>query len=755
MKLFFHLILLISFSFSAVAQFNISGRVMDKQGSGIPFCNVFLKIKNKIITGTVTDSEGFYSLQKIERNEYLLCFSAIGYKDTCININLTTNKEYSCKLTTETYVLENVKVVAKRPIITNEGGKTIVKLNKEILNNIEMTTGVLKYVPGVIKTKEGYKIFGKGVPLILVNGKEASEEEINAIQPQNILKIETFDNNGKYDASVQSVINIITKKQEQFGGQIYNGLRYYFPKLKNDFRIYFTYNKKKFQQSFYYKNDYGKNPWYESSINNLYDSNANIVFTNDFNMSAIDNKNNHYIYYALNYDIDTNQSIGIRLNGNYGNFSTDYDFISHVNNNIYNNSTNKLSKGQDVHGVINYDITTKKNHRLSIIADAYYNNNNKTTVIKQDIATDTLNDNINYTINSLKVDYSLPITKIKTNIFIGGKVFRTINVNYVDNLNQEKLDNRLTENSYAGYIMFSNKLAKKISLQLGLRYELFSREIKNISIDSSFNFKENKLYPAFSINYKLNSFTNLSFNYKKYIDRSAYSYISNQGFYVNPFLYKKSNPYLKPDIINSYSIKASIFNSIQLMAGYKEHNNYTTMFFYNKDSVIIVSYDNTKKQELFLSLSAMAQGKNSYTNIGINASHPFFKYTVLGEEKQINRINFNFSFNNVFSITQTIKTDISLQYSPISQYDLFLYKPTLNLSIGIKKFFFNNKLRLSIYYDYNSTNNYFMQYEQIQFQHKYTRNKNVLLFSLLYRFNFKKWIKNNSGIDSEINRINN
>ncbi len=756
MKLLFHVILLLSFSFSAFAQDSVSGRVAGENDDGIPFCNVFLKLNERIITGTVTDSKGFYTLQNnIENKNYLLCFSTIGYKDTCISINLNKNKEYSCKLTRETYVLGNVKVVAKRPVITNNGNKTIVKLNQETLNNLETATSVFKYIPGVIKTKNGYQVFGKGSPLILLNGKKALESEINAIQPQNILKIETFDNNGKYDASIQSVINIITKKQELFGGQIYNGLRYYFPEFNNDFRIYLTYNHKKFQQSFFYKNNYGKNPWQESSTNNLYDINANLIFTNDFYMNAIDKNNNHYIYYALNYDIDTNQNIGIRLNGNYGNFSTDYDFISHFNNDVYNNKTNELSNTKDIHGVLNYNITTKKNHTLSIIADVYYNNSNKTTIIEQNIVTDTLNNNIIYSIRSFKADYSLPLKKIKTNMLIGGKVFQTINTNYVDNFYHDKLDNQLTENSYAGYIIFSNKSLKKTTIQLGLRNELFTREIKNISTDSTISFNENKLFPNFSISYKLNSFTNLSFNYKKYIDRSAYSYISNQGFYINPFLYKQSNPYLKPDIINSYSVKASFFNSIQFMAGYKDHNNYTTMFFSNKDSIIIVSYDNTKKQELFLSLSAMAQSENSYTNIGINASYPFFKYTVLGEEKQIDRINFNFSLNNIFSITKSIKSDISLQYSPMSQYDLFLYKPILNLSIGVKKFFFNNKLRLSIYYDYNSTNEYFMQYNQIQLQHKYTRNKNVLLFSLLYKFNFKKWINKNSGIDSEINRIKN
>lgn len=745
--------LFIFISISSFSQFTLKGKVFDKNNNSIEFVNIILKDNDIILKGTISDTSGNFIINNINQGSYILCFSSIGYIDTCINIKLDSNIVYMCQLEFKINTIDEIAIVTNRPTIKIEGNKTVININKQILNNLETTENVLKFVPGMIKTKGGYQIFGKDKPLILVNGIPSTEFEINAIQPQNIIKIETFNNTGQYDASIQNVINIITLKKNYFGSQVYNGLRYSSPSFRNNFRLYLTVNKNKIQQSFFYKNSYGCNPWNESSINKIYND-SSILFSNEFILDASNFSNSNYLYYAINYSIDTLQNIGVKLNANYGLYKNNNNFNSYINNETYTNITDENSNNKNIQLSLNYDLQTKKEHFVSIIFDTYFDYSEIMKKINQTISIDTLNNSTNYKINSIVADYSIPVKKINSKFNFGGKLFQTINNNITSNFDYiEK--NQLKEESYASYIAFSNHSFKKFSFEIGIRNEYYKRDINNLSYDSLLKFKENKLFPSFSVAYKLNTNLNFSLNYKKYIDRSAYSYVTNQYTYINPYLYKTSNPLLKPDVINSLFLNIMAYKSIQLSAGYKNHTNYTTMFFSNKDSIIIIGYNNTRKQEIFMSLSTSIQRGKTNTNISLNTTRPFFEYKFLNENKQINTINYSFSVNNIFSITENFASNVSLQYSPQSQFDLFLYKPMFNLSVGVKKFFFHKNLRISLYYNFNLEEEYNMQYNQIELLHKYSRDKNMLLFSLLYKLNFNdKWINNNNGIESELNRIN-
>ncbi len=748
------IILLIFVPISLFSQFSVEGRVVDKNNKAIEFANVILKNSDIIFAGTISDTSGNFIISNISKGSYLLCFSTIGYADTCVNIILDTNIVYSCQLNSKINTLKEIEIVANRPAIAIEGNKTIVTLNKQILDNLETSESVFKYIPGMINTNSGYQIFGKDKPLILINGKQSSAIEINAIQPQNIIKIESFNNTGQYDASVQHVINIITKNHNYIGSQVYNALRFSSPSLRNDFRVYITINKNKFQQSFLYSNEYGYKPWFESSVNKVYND-SNIIFSNEFDLKANDFYKNHNLYYALNFSIDTSQNIGLKLNADYGLFENENNFTSYINNDTLTNITNENKDDKTIHLTINYDLKTKNEHFLSIIYDTYYRNTRGVTKINQTLAIDTLNSSNKYQINSVVVDYSIPLKNINSKFSLGGKLYQTQNENDVNNFDFDE-KNSLNEEVYATYVVFSNQSFSNFNFEMGLRNEYYIRKIINLSEDSSLVFNENKLFPSLSVNYKFNSNFNFSLDYKNYIDRSSYSYITNQNIYINPYLYKIANATLKPDIINSLFLSTAFYNSIQLSAGYKNHTNYTTMFFSNKDSVIVIGYDNTNKKELFVSLSLSAEIGKSSTSLNINATRPFFKYEFLKNEKVIDKVNYSFSINNTFSITKKITSDFSLQYSPSSQFDLFNYMPMLNLSIGLRKYLLNKNLRLSLFYNYNLNEEYTMQFMEIELLHKYSRDKNMFLFSVLYHLNFEdKWINNYNGIESELYRLNN
>ena len=78
---------------------NISGKVLDSISMPVEFANVFISAKSdsaKIVSGTITDSTGYFSLSNISFGEYYLYIQFIGfakYKQSVVlnqeNINIS------------------------------------------------------------------------------------------------------------------------------------------------------------------------------------------------------------------------------------------------------------------------------------------------------------------------------------------------------------------------------------------------------------------------------------------------------------------------------------------------------------------------------------------------------------------------------------------------------------------------------------------------------------------------------------------
>ena len=73
-------LLLLFLSSRALAQ--LSGKVTDARGEGVPFVNVLLlnAVDSSLTKGAITDDAGAYRLENIAAGEYLLRLSAVGFQ---------------------------------------------------------------------------------------------------------------------------------------------------------------------------------------------------------------------------------------------------------------------------------------------------------------------------------------------------------------------------------------------------------------------------------------------------------------------------------------------------------------------------------------------------------------------------------------------------------------------------------------------------------------------------------------------------
>lgn len=86
---------------------------------------------------------------------------------------------------------------------------------------------VLKHIPGLQKKNDAYEVFGKGSPIIYVNGRLLRDlSELDQLKSEDIKNVELITSPGaRYDASVKAVVKITTRpiKGEGFGFDVRSG----------------------------------------------------------------------------------------------------------------------------------------------------------------------------------------------------------------------------------------------------------------------------------------------------------------------------------------------------------------------------------------------------------------------------------------------------------------------------------------------------------------------------------------------------
>ncbi|MDR1897905.1 MAG: TonB-dependent receptor family protein [Prevotellaceae bacterium] len=200
---------------------NISGKVANQNEEPLRQASIVLKsFENDVIGSVKTDANGAFTLLYENNGDYLLEIFCAGYdsvfiqlKNSVGDINLGI-----IKLSEQVVLLDQVVVQATQKN---------VKIDRQIIfpTEVQVKTSSSGYgllnkitLPG-IKTDDMQNtvasIGNAGTVQIRINGIEASQSEIIALNPKNVLRIEFIDAPGvRYGENVGSVINFIVKQPD-------------------------------------------------------------------------------------------------------------------------------------------------------------------------------------------------------------------------------------------------------------------------------------------------------------------------------------------------------------------------------------------------------------------------------------------------------------------------------------------------------------------------------------------------------------
>lgn len=217
-KAIFALSVALGISVSLHAQ-TVSGRLVDEESRPMAFANVVILSPedSSYIAGTVSREDGTFSLNNSSGQERLLRVSSVGY--VTIYKRCSGGDMGVIGMRTDENVLGEVVVKSQLPVTRLGDEGLITNVEGSVLSRMGTANDVLARIPGLQRKKDGFEVFGKGTPLIYINGRKLRDkEELAQLSSEDIKSVEVIHNPGaRYDASVGAVVRIRTVKRQGDG----------------------------------------------------------------------------------------------------------------------------------------------------------------------------------------------------------------------------------------------------------------------------------------------------------------------------------------------------------------------------------------------------------------------------------------------------------------------------------------------------------------------------------------------------------
>lgn len=189
----------------------LTGVIQEESGTPVPFAFVaiYSKKDSTLVAGEMSDERGKFSIQFSGEADFVR-ISCIGYKT--VEMPVTALDLGTIYMETDVSLLEGTTVVGRRKYISREDGGLTLNVQSSSLKNIGKAADVIKYIPGMLYANGKYEVFGKGEPVIYIDGRKmANASELSLLSSANVKSVRLITNPGaEYDAGTRSVIAITT-----------------------------------------------------------------------------------------------------------------------------------------------------------------------------------------------------------------------------------------------------------------------------------------------------------------------------------------------------------------------------------------------------------------------------------------------------------------------------------------------------------------------------------------------------------------
>lgn len=695
---------------------------MDMKGEPLAFANVVLlnRTDSAFVKGAVSGEDGSFVIDS-SCNGGIIKVTSVGYKTVCKDCE--GENVGIIKMEEDSKMLGEVVVKSSLPkTILKNGGMTTTIVGS-VLEKAGTMENLLDRIPNVSAQNGRIKVFGRGEPVIYINGRQMRDKsELDRLHSDNIKSVEVITNPGsRYAASTKAVIRITTKKiqgegfgfdasttgeydeKKNFGG--YSQLNMSYRKNGLELSAYafgarqYQPDNKDLQQKTYLDKTWNQ----KSEIRQV-----GIIEAMNFRLDA-------------SYQLDANNSIG----ANFGFLrNPKQTWNGDMSSSILQDE--ELSENSDSHA----DFFWQKNNLSSNIyyvgkigklsidfnTDWLWSKEYQNDVTKEQYQEVGMNAQSQTAHSLTNKDYHLLASKLVLsyplsggNLSLGGEysnTHRTSKYQVVPTNLVADDDSRITESMTSSFLTYSRDFGN-LSLEAGMRYEYID-----------FNYYEyGKYVPGQSKSYG-NWFPSLSLSmpvgkvqmqlsYAADINRPSYHNLRSGIQYDNRYTYETGNPLLVSQISRNLNYELA-------------YKWLTFDMTYSHTSNPIISTVETYKYNPAIGLMKPVNG-NSYNDVAASINlrpsfgiwYPSLTASIdkqwfdmeTHDGKSLNKPMASFRFDNTLNTKLGMFTWMMSYITKGHEENQYLYKPMFCTNVSVYKAFLKNRLSFQLFiYDLFGTN---------------------------------------------------
>ena len=746
------------------------GRIVDTRHQPVDFANVALLNvgDSSLITGGVTNENGQFVIP-CEAKKAIVKVSCVGY-NTFYNV-YGIGEIGVITLNEATVNLQEVVVMGHRKYILKENGRLTLNVQNSNLQNIGKAADVIKYVPGMLYTNGKYEVFGKGEPVIYIDGRKvANASELSLIPSSNVKSVQLITNPGaEYDAGTRSVIAISTihhkldglsgiasaelsrhknwSNKEGININIHKGaldvfLAYQYDNTRSDIR----YDVNQF--------NYEQDTFHEISASEYFDRSH----SHDYNV-------------GMNYAINKNYTVGGRYLGSISNYKmldSPFDYMqTYKNDELLTSTDNKTeeSEKERFHNVNLYYIgKLTDNLQLNLDADYVYAQLKQKQQVSETSRIDAVSE-----ITHMQNDQRNRATALKgvfawnmnkNNGLDFGMDFSKISswgvsVNEEGKIADDQFKNK--ETKYAGFATYCLSVSKWKG-SIGLRYQYIhavntdQREVKNKT-----NYSD--LLPSLSLSTMFGR-VGMNLDFSSRVNRPSFRQLNNSVSYNNQYHYEQGNIYLKPQYVydTELSVNYSIFDFKLDYQYIKDYIHPTVVAVSGKPGTVTWMSTNAKD---FQQLGAQCVVSPVFgcwrPTLTVGVYKPYFTLSYNGEQLDYNHPYGLFAFQNAVELRNDWLFRGDFYWNIKGHHGIYEQNGYSLFNIMVQKQLLKKKLTITLKAEDLFDNSKLNDVKRVNFvvQNRKVNNFNrCIIVSISYNFNsFKEKYNGSGSAEDEINRF--
>ncbi len=633
---------------STVWGMDIKGRVVDVKGSPMEFVNVVLLQDSTFVSGVVTNSLGEFNLSSDLTRGLNLRLSSVGFEIKRIEIPID-GRLGNIEMLSSATQLQEVEVQGQASRTYLKGNALVTNVENSILAHAGTAKDVLSQIPMVIENHGELEVFGKGVPVVYINGHRVIDAlELTTLLSGSIRNVEVITSPGaSYAGNAKAVIRIRTKrtKGEGWSGTLRatNGFQHEFQSsdilnLKYRIKGFEIFSDITFQT--------GKD-WEKKSTEMT--THAQSTWFQRLSTDNIKRYQGILGRVGFSWTIGENHCVGAYYQNGYAESRIGSQLMSHVEkNNLFfdrwETEANMTLKNTPQHAVNVYYIGQMGKLYIDWNADYIWKWSVQTA--ENDETSELL---AHQTVATYSKNMSSMLAEKLVLAYPVGKGMLRLGEEYVSSRTQNvfktaytRLDNaasRIREDNVACFVEVTQQLGL-FNIGAGMRYEHVDYDYYgSAKSEETMSRTYHNFFPSVNASIRMGDIQ-MSLSYSGKVERPTYSNLNANVSYLNRMTYEAGNPRLQPTKLHTLEYM-TVWKNYFAQVSYSHFQDpivSTTKPYSDDGEIAILTYDNFN-QKHFLQAFMGGQFKlgvwQPRVNVGMFAQ--WFHVKIDGRDKNMNK----------------------------------------------------------------------------------------------------------------------